>query len=234
LIGYKAHGPYFDKSGGALAIRYECSGCDWKLVTPFSEIVESKIRQALDDHYHKHVEAAMAVPMTSPERRGYRAMIAFGLSDNQILEFTDQLKDMNLEIREIDSAAARSAPGKVRGYKIGTSVYDPSDVVIIRDAGDREFGDEQTGWTPHNADYQYKARQIVVNAYNAQAELNGDPHLLLGDTYVVWFCKTLQNWKCLISTNMPDQTYYEVTYDGDKKQAYLDVYVKKVNLTVQD
>lgn len=54
------------------------------------------------------------------------------------------------------------------------------------------------------------------------------------DIYVVWFCKTLQNWKALLSTNIPDGMYYEVTYDGDKRQAYLDAYKKFQNVTYTD
>jgi len=54
------------------------------------------------------------------------------------------------------------------------------------------------------------------------------------DVYVVWFCKTLQNWKALISTNKADTEYFEVTYNGDKKQMYIDTYVKKENVTIDD
>lgn len=49
------------------------------------------------------------------------------------------------------------------------------------------------------------------------------------DVYIVWFCHTLQNWKALVSPTLPDGMYYEVTYDGDRKQAYLDAYKKFYN-----
>jgi hypothetical protein len=49
------------------------------------------------------------------------------------------------------------------------------------------------------------------------------------DVYVVWFCKTLQNWKALLSTTIPDGRYYEVTFDGDKGCVYVDTYVKEDN-----
>ena len=44
--------------------------------------------------------------------------------------------------------------------------------------------------------------------------------------YTVWTCKTLQNWKALISTSLKDGMYYECTYDGNKKKLYLDAYKK--------
>lgn len=46
------------------------------------------------------------------------------------------------------------------------------------------------------------------------------------DVYIVWSCKTLQNWKALISTTLPDGMYYELTYNGDKRVTYLDAYKK--------
>lgn len=46
------------------------------------------------------------------------------------------------------------------------------------------------------------------------------------DVYLVWKCKILQNWKWLISTTLIDGMYYEVTYNGDKKEWYLDAYKK--------
>lgn len=54
------------------------------------------------------------------------------------------------------------------------------------------------------------------------------------DVYVVWFCKTLQNWKALVSTNAKDDMYYEVTYNGDKGEAYIDAYKKTRNVVVSD
>lgn len=50
------------------------------------------------------------------------------------------------------------------------------------------------------------------------------------DVYIVWSCKTLQNNKALVSTNLPDGMYYEVTYNGDKQEIYLDAYKKFENV----
>lgn len=49
------------------------------------------------------------------------------------------------------------------------------------------------------------------------------------DVYIVWMCKTLQNSKALLSTDMRDGMYYEVTYNGDKNEFYLDAYKKCEN-----
>lgn len=52
--------------------------------------------------------------------------------------------------------------------------------------------------------------------------------------YIVWQCKTLQNWKFLISTDIPDGMYYELTYNGDKKEWYLDAYKKFENRCIPE
>lgn len=50
------------------------------------------------------------------------------------------------------------------------------------------------------------------------------------EIFVVWQVKVLQNYKALLATNIKDdQHYYEATYNGDKKQLYLDVYDKREN-----
>ena len=50
------------------------------------------------------------------------------------------------------------------------------------------------------------------------------------EVYIVWKAKVLQNWKYLISTSLPDGMYYEMTYNGDRKEWYLDAY-KKILVT---
>lgn len=50
------------------------------------------------------------------------------------------------------------------------------------------------------------------------------------DVFAVWSCKTLQNMKALLSTDIPDGRYYECTYNGDKKELYFDAYKKEKNI----
>ena len=53
------------------------------------------------------------------------------------------------------------------------------------------------------------------------------------EVFVVWYCKTLQNHKALLSTTLHDGMYYEITYNGDKNEAYFDAYKKFENKVVQ-
>ena len=49
------------------------------------------------------------------------------------------------------------------------------------------------------------------------------------EVYTVWKSKILQNWKYLISSTLNDGMYYELTYNGDKREWYLDAYKKFEN-----
>lgn len=52
------------------------------------------------------------------------------------------------------------------------------------------------------------------------------------EVFIVWSCKTLQNYKALLSTSLPDGMYYELTYNGDEKEIYLDAYKKFANVRI--
>ena len=80
-----------------------------------------------------------------------------------------------------------------------------------------------------------RAQELVFNYIKTRLEKT-DTHVdfHLSDVYVVWFCKTLQNWKALVSTTLPDGMYYEVTYNGDKKETYIDAYKKWDNVCIKD
>lgn len=54
------------------------------------------------------------------------------------------------------------------------------------------------------------------------------------DVYIVWKAKALQNWKYLISTTLLDGMYYELTFNGDKREWYLDAYKKFENKVIKE
>ena len=72
------------------------------------------------------------------------------------------------------------------------------------------------------------ARTVLFNEFGYNAN-----ELALMDMYVVWFSKTLQNWKALVS-GVHIKEYIEVTYSGDKKETYVDVYQKACNRCLKD
>lgn len=62
-----------------------------------------------------------------------------------------------------------------------------------------------------------------------------DKHLGSNQDYqifITWKCKTLQNYKYLLCTNLNDNKYYELTYNGDKRELYIDEYDKVNNVAI--
>lgn len=77
-----------------------------------------------------------------------------------------------------------------------------------------------------------RALKIVVDYISAIHKKSGEvPHF---EVFLVWMCKTLQNWKFLIASTLSDGMYYEVTYNGDAHEWYLDAYVKVENQIIKD
>lgn len=71
------------------------------------------------------------------------------------------------------------------------------------------------------------ARSTLVNALGYTTDLVTPEKM-----YVVWFCKTLQNWKAFVSGTDIEE-YIKVTYNGDKDEAYVDIYNKTKNVVIK-
>lgn len=84
-----------------------------------------------------------------------------------------------------------------------------------------------------NKQFQELAVKTVVDYFNNRVEKTDNVLIVKDDVYIVWLCKTLQNHKALLSTNVSDGMYYELTYNGDKKELYLDAYKKWENRCIK-
>lgn len=80
-----------------------------------------------------------------------------------------------------------------------------------------------------NNDFENLCKNEVMKYANEHLDKTDNTEITIDDVYIVWSCKTLQNNKALLSTTLPDKMYYELTYNGDKKELYLDAYVKLEN-----
>ena len=78
------------------------------------------------------------------------------------------------------------------------------------------------------------AKELVVDYFNSRSEITDNFKLTNDQVYVIWFSKTLQNWKALVSTTVIDGLYYEITYNGDRRESYIDVYKKWENKCIPD
>lgn len=83
--------------------------------------------------------------------------------------------------------------------------------------------------------FLYKARALAADAINNYLPI--DTHVkpaLPEDMYGVWFAKVLGNWKAIVSTDLMNGRYFEITYDGNKNQTYVVDYRKASNTCVTD
>lgn len=74
----------------------------------------------------------------------------------------------------------------------------------------------------------------IVTQYIAEHLDKSDSATSSFSVYIVWKAKVLQNWKYLISSTLLDGMYYELTYNGDKAEWYLDAYKKFENRVIRE
>lgn len=82
------------------------------------------------------------------------------------------------------------------------------------------------------AHFESVCKKKLVEQYNKNgyADTPQTPPADLNNVFVVWSCKTLQNYKALLSTTFSgDGIYAEYTFNGDKQELYEDVYKKLTN-----
>lgn len=75
--------------------------------------------------------------------------------------------------------------------------------------------------------------EVLVDYIRKHLDPTDDVSITTDKIYCVWMCKTLHNNKALFSTELPDGRYYECTYNGDRKELYVDCYVKLENICVK-
>jgi len=82
-------------------------------------------------------------------------------------------------------------------------------------------------------DFEILCKKTIVDYFNNRVEITDDMKITEENVFIVWSCKTLQNNKAMVSTTVSDGMYYELTYNGDKKELYLDAYKKWENKCIK-
>ncbi len=75
-------------------------------------------------------------------------------------------------------------------------------------------------------------KKTVAEYANEHLDKSDGKRITEEDVFIVWMCKTLQNSKAMASTTLFDGMYYELTFNGDKGELYVDAYKKWQNFTV--
>lgn len=83
-----------------------------------------------------------------------------------------------------------------------------------------------------SAEFIKFGQEQIAKYFNEHRDVTDSKELKPEEVYNVWYCKTLQNHKGLFSTPMSDGIYYEITYNGDVDEIYVDVYKKWENIKI--
>lgn len=75
-------------------------------------------------------------------------------------------------------------------------------------------------------------KKTVADYANQHLDKTDGKKITEDDVFIVWMCKTLQNSKAMASTTLFDGMYYELTFNGNKQELYVDAYKKWQNFTV--
>ena len=71
------------------------------------------------------------------------------------------------------------------------------------------------------------AKQLVIGYILKHLDKSDVP--VKFNVYIVWSCYILDNYKFLLASTLHDDMYYEVTYNANKHEYYLDAYKKFEN-----
>ena len=75
-------------------------------------------------------------------------------------------------------------------------------------------------------EFEKLAKLEVLEMVKESIDPTDNVSITIDDIYITSFSFVLGNMKALLSTNLPDGKYYEVTYNKEKREMYTDCYVR--------
>lgn len=103
------------------------------------------------------------------------------------------------------------------------------------------------GCTMTPEEFRKKAKELVVQYENertrqmfekdsgkaqSKEQLWSQAKFKVEDVYIVWWAKTLENAKIILSQNRTKGMLYEVTLNGSKNEIYFNAYKKEQNISI--
>lgn len=100
----------------------------------------------------------------------------------------------------------------------GVPVEPSSDTVVVPISRKRDIVNSE--------EFLLNAKKLVIKNYNDHRNSRNLPSLAISDVDVVWFTKAAGNLKASITSQLAKGLLWEVTYNGQKSEVYLDTYKK--------
>jgi Family of unknown function (DUF6275) len=76
------------------------------------------------------------------------------------------------------------------------------------------------------------AKEVVIENFNDHRNPDRSPALTVDSVHIVWYVKVLGNWKAVIASPLARGLLWEVSFNGQKNEIYIDVYSKLNNTKI--
>ncbi len=81
--------------------------------------------------------------------------------------------------------------------------------------------------------YLAMAKRLVIENYNSHHDPAETAPLTMEDVYIISFTKMMKHWKAVVISGAAKRMVWLVTYNGTRREAYIEVCRKINNVTVQ-
>lgn len=88
------------------------------------------------------------------------------------------------------------------------------------------------GLNVNDVDFMEEAKKNVVLYMNKIIIDEGEPPVDTRSVFLVWYSKTIQNAKVILGVRGPNFLLFEITYNGNVEDMYMDVYNKVHHETI--
>ena len=155
---------------------------------------------------------------------------AKSMSDAELKKRATRLE---LENRYVNAKTAQAGKSKIDRIlsTIGTLSAVAVGAMSIYDKYNKTMGNQEE-IKMNEKDFVKFCKKQVGNYTNEHLEKTDNKIITQNEDLGVQLRKTVQNNKALLSTTLFDGMYYEVTYNGDKDECYIDAYKKWENYKI--
>jgi hypothetical protein len=147
------------------------------------------------------------------------------VSENDVQAVVSEVEETVIETPEQELLAAIfKEPNPVEVEEpVAVASRNPSPAEV---PGKRPRKNISKGYNPDR--FLMQAKQTAVDNYNQHRNKRTLPMLTVDMVHIIWFSKMVDSWKAMVASAVAKGLIWEVTYDGETNQVYLNIY-KQLN-----